>query len=223
MGWFEKMLRINDMVCPWWLCYSFDNPLRRLIHDPERILNPHVKTGMTAVDIGCGMGYFTLGLAKLVGSGGKVIAVDLQEQMLAALGKRARKADLADRIVPHRCRPDLLGVEGPADFVLAFWMAHEVRDKPRFFTQISAFLKPGGRFPTAERTSGCAEPRRPDGEGLTGIQPDFLTGGKLPVMMPYIPSRIVSARNGDVPIGGMYLDGEERGPWNRRLRKRDRT
>jgi ubiquinone/menaquinone biosynthesis C-methylase UbiE len=146
MGWFEKMLRINDMVCPWWLCYSFDNPLRRLIHDPERILNPHVNTGMTAVDIGCGMGYFTLGLAKLVGSGGKVIAVDLQQKMLSTLGKRACRAGLADRIVPHRCLPDRLGVEEPADFALAFWMAHEVRDKPRFFTQISAFLKPGGRL-----------------------------------------------------------------------------
>jgi SAM-dependent methyltransferase len=146
MGWLEKMLRINDMVCPWWLCYSFDNPLRRLIHDPERILNPHVTTGMTAVDIGCGMGYFTLGMANLVGPGGKVIAVDLQEKMLATLGRRAHKAGLADRIVPHRCRPDLLGVEEPADFVLAFWMAHEVRDKPRFFAQISAFLKPGGRL-----------------------------------------------------------------------------
>ncbi|MBU4143260.1 hypothetical protein KJ590_04695, partial [Patescibacteria group bacterium] len=49
------------MVCPWWLCYSFDNPLRRLFHDPERLLGPYVKTGMTAVDIGCGMGYFTIG------------------------------------------------------------------------------------------------------------------------------------------------------------------
>jgi ubiquinone/menaquinone biosynthesis C-methylase UbiE len=146
MGWFEKMLSINDRVCPWWLCYSFDNPLRRLIHDPERILNPHVKTGMTAVDIGCGMGYFTLGLAKLVGSGGKVIAVDLQEKMLATLGKRACKAGLADRIVLHRCRPDILGVEDPADFVLAFWMVHEVPDKPRFFGEIFSFLKPGGRL-----------------------------------------------------------------------------
>ena len=146
VGWFERLLRMNDRVCPWWLCYSFDNPLRRLIHDPERILNLHVKTGMTAVDIGCGMGCFTLGLAKLVGPGGKVIAVDLQEQMLAALGRRARKAGLSDRIVLHRCRPDRLGVEEFADFVLAFWMAHEVRDKPRFFAQISAFLKPGGRL-----------------------------------------------------------------------------
>jgi ubiquinone/menaquinone biosynthesis C-methylase UbiE len=146
MRWFQRVLRMNDRVCPWWLCYSFDNPLRRLIHDPERILNPHVKIGMTAVDIGCGMGHFTLGMAKLVGSGGKVIAVDLQEQMLAALGRRARKAGLADRIVLHRCRPDRLGVEEPADFVLVFWMAHEVPDKPRFFGEIFSLLKTDGRL-----------------------------------------------------------------------------
>jgi len=146
MGWFKKLLRMNDGVCPWWMCYTFDNPLRRLIQDPERLLEPYVQHGMTAVDIGCGMGYFTLGMAKLVGPGGKVIAVDLQQEMLAVLGRRALKAGLTDRIVPHRCRPDLLEVEEPADFVLAFWMAHEVRGKPRFFAQISAFLKPEGRF-----------------------------------------------------------------------------
>jgi ubiquinone/menaquinone biosynthesis C-methylase UbiE len=146
MGWLEKMIKTNDMVCPWWLCHTFDNPLRRLIHDPDHILNPHVRPGMTVVDIGCGMGYFTLGLAKLVGPEGKVIAVDLQERMLAALEGRARKAGLSDRIALTRCRPDDLGVREPADFVLAFWMAHEVPDKPRFFAQIFAFLKPGGRL-----------------------------------------------------------------------------
>lgn len=142
----KKLQRMNDRVCPWWLCRSFDNPLRRWIHDPERILNPHVAGGMTVVDIGCGMGYFTLGLANLVGPGGKVIAVDLQERMLSALKKRACKAGFADRIVLHCSRPDSLGVEEPADFVLAFWMAHEVRDKGLFFSQIFDFLKPGGRL-----------------------------------------------------------------------------
>jgi ubiquinone/menaquinone biosynthesis C-methylase UbiE len=146
MGWRERVSRVNDGVCPWWLCRSFDNPLRRWIHDPERILNPHVAEGMTAVDIGCGMGYFTLGLAKLVGPGGKVVAVDLQEKMLGALRGRAEKAGLAERIVLHRSRPDDLAVEGPADFALAFWMAHEVRDKPRFFAQIFDFLRPAGRL-----------------------------------------------------------------------------
>jgi ubiquinone/menaquinone biosynthesis C-methylase UbiE len=134
------------MVCPWWLCYSFDNPLRRLFHNPERLLNPYVKSGMTVVDIGCGMGYFTIGLARLVGHEGMVIAVDLQQQMLDALERRARRVGIAGRIVLHRCNQESLGVKEPADFALAFWMAHEVPDASRFFGEIFTFLKTGGRL-----------------------------------------------------------------------------
>ena len=146
MGLIEKLQRTNNIVCPWWLCYSFDSPLRRIFHKPEPLLAPYLRPGMIAVDIGCGMGYFTLGLAKLAGPGGRVIAVDLQQQMLDALERRARRAGVADRIVLHRCRPDSLGVEGPVDFALAFWMAHEVPDKPRFFRELFTLLKTGGRL-----------------------------------------------------------------------------
>lgn len=150
MGIIQKLERINNRVCPWWLCHTFDNPLRRIFHKPEPLLAPYLKPGMTAVDIGCGMGYFTMGLAKLVGSGGRVIAVDLQQRMLDALERRARRAGVADRIVLHRCRPESLGVEEPVDFALVFWMAHEVPDKPRFFREIFALLKTGGRLLLAE-------------------------------------------------------------------------
>ena len=146
MGLIGKLQRTNNMVCPWWLCYTFDNPLRRIFHKPEQLLAPYLKPGMIAVDIGCGMGYFTLGLARLAGPGGRVIAVDLQQRMLDALERRARRAGVADRIILHRCRPESLGVEGPADFALAFWMAHEVPDKPRFFREIFSLLKTGGRL-----------------------------------------------------------------------------
>ena len=137
---------MSEMVCPWWLCYSFDNPLRRLFHDPERLLHPYVKPGMTVVDLGCGMGYFTIGLARLTGPEGRVIAVDLQQKMLDALGRRSRRAGVAERIVLHRCRKASLGIEDSADFALAFWMAHEVPGKPRFFGEILALLKPQGRL-----------------------------------------------------------------------------
>ena len=79
-------------VCPWWGGYFIDNWLRRWIHNPATILAPFVRPDMTAMDFGCGMGMFSIAMAQLVGSKGRVIAVDLQQAMLDVLQKRARKA-----------------------------------------------------------------------------------------------------------------------------------
>jgi len=133
-------------VCPWWLAYTFDNPLRRLIHNPKKILSSHIQEGMCVMDVGCGMGYFTLELAGLVGDAGRVLAVDLQQQMLDIMMKRATRKGLAHRIVPHRARPNAIGVTTPVDFVLAFWMIHEVPDPVIFFTEIATILKSSAKL-----------------------------------------------------------------------------
>ena len=78
-------------VCTWWIAYTFDNPLRKLFHNPGKIFSDYVKEGMTVMDVGCGMGYFSIGMAKLVGANGKVIAVDLQQKMLDVLRRRAER------------------------------------------------------------------------------------------------------------------------------------
>lgn len=140
----------EDRVCPWWLAYTFDNPLRRFLHDPVRLLAPHVRKGMTVADIGCGMGYFTVGLAGLVGEQGTVFAVDLQQEMLDRTLKRVERAGVAQRVRLVRCAPDDIGVPQPVDFVLAFWMAHEAKDTHRFFRQVRAVLSEGGRMLVVE-------------------------------------------------------------------------
>ena len=68
--------KTSGHTCPWWLLFTFDNPLRRLVHNPQEILRPYVERGDTVLDVGCGMGSFTLGLAELVGKDGRVIAAD---------------------------------------------------------------------------------------------------------------------------------------------------
>jgi hypothetical protein len=49
-------------VCPWWIGYFLLIPWRQFIHDPKRILSPYVREGMTVLEVGPGMGYFTLTL-----------------------------------------------------------------------------------------------------------------------------------------------------------------
>jgi ubiquinone/menaquinone biosynthesis C-methylase UbiE len=137
-------------ICPWWLTYTFDNPLRRLLHPPEQVLGAWVRPGMTVLDVGCGIGHFSLGMARLVGPHGRVIAADVQERSLAAVARRARRAGLADRITTHRCAPDACAVAGPVDFALAFWMLHETPSAERLCRDVAAVLAPGGRFLVAE-------------------------------------------------------------------------
>jgi ubiquinone/menaquinone biosynthesis C-methylase UbiE len=147
------MAHDHHHVCPWWLGYLLVNPLRRLIEPPGRLLGPYVRPGMTVVEPGCGMGYFTLPLARMVGPSGRVIAVDLQEKMIRGLVRRARRAGLADRIVPAVSAADDLRLNPfreSADLAVALHMVHEVPDRERFLAQIQESLKPSGRLLVVE-------------------------------------------------------------------------
>jgi len=133
-------------TCPWWLCFTFYNPLRRIIQNPESILQGLVHKGDKVLDIGCGMGYFSLPLAGMVGSSGNVICVDLQDKMLEAVRRKATKAGLIKIMEFQKCAPDTLGLTENADFALAFWMMHEVQNKQKFFQEVWGSLRDGGTF-----------------------------------------------------------------------------
>jgi 2-polyprenyl-3-methyl-5-hydroxy-6-metoxy-1,4-benzoquinol methylase len=133
-------------ICPWWCCFTIDNPLRRLFHNPERMLSPYIRPGFTVIDIGPGMGFFTIPMCRLVGTEGRVIAADVQQKMLDGVMRRARRHGLTNRLETVQSLPGDLGASEKADFVLAFWMVHEVQGRERFLRQVTALLKPEGRF-----------------------------------------------------------------------------
>ena len=137
-------------VCPWWICFTFDNFLRRKVMNPLKIMSPYIKEGMTVMDVGPGMGYFTISIAKLVGPSGKVIAADLQQHMLEAIQRRAVKAGVQNRITLHQTTVDNIGLRTQVDFCLAFWMVHEVGDRRGFINQVASTIKPRGLFLVAE-------------------------------------------------------------------------
>jgi ubiquinone/menaquinone biosynthesis C-methylase UbiE len=137
-------------TCPWWLTWTFDNPLRRLFHDPHKILEPYVVPGSRVADIGCGMGSFTVELARIVGPGGNVQAVDMQPQQLRVAERRCRRAGVADWVRFVEATAGSLELAGPIEFLLAFWMVHEVAARAGFFDQLRAVTEPGARVLVAE-------------------------------------------------------------------------
>lgn len=135
-----------ERVCPWWMGRVLLNPWRHWKMQPERLLEHYVRAGMTVVEPGPGMGFFTLSLARLAGAQGRVIAVDRQPKMLDELRRRAQSAGLAERIETRVAEPDTLGIgdlAGTVDFVLASAVVHEVPSAQRFFEELAAALRPG--------------------------------------------------------------------------------
>jgi ubiquinone/menaquinone biosynthesis C-methylase UbiE len=136
------------------------SPLRRIMDDPRRILAPYVSDGMTVLEPGPGMGFFTLELARLVGARGSVIAVDIQPKMLAGLERRARRAGLSERIHCRLGKGRQLGVDdltASVDFVLAYAVVHELPDALAFFQEAARALKKSGRLLFAEPSGPVPE------------------------------------------------------------------
>jgi SAM-dependent methyltransferase len=146
---------MDNHVCPWYIGYLLASPLRRLFQHPEKILSPYVKAGMTVLEVGPGMGFFSLPLAKLVGESGRVVCVDLQQKMIDNLRKRADKAGLLWRIETRLCAETSLQVgdfKERIGFALAFAVVHEIPDRKNLFMEIFDSLKKGGILLLSEPT-----------------------------------------------------------------------
>ena len=133
-------------VCPPWLAFLLTSVFRRMFHNPERILARFIKPGDTVLDVGCGPGFFTIPMARMVGEKGLVIAADVSPGMLERVKRRAERAGVSGRILLQLSDQNKLGVSQKVDFALAFWAAHEAGDLGRFFADIKAALRPDGIF-----------------------------------------------------------------------------
>jgi SAM-dependent methyltransferase len=101
---------------------------------------------MTVLEPGPGMGFFTLPLARRVGTSGRVVAVDIQARMIASLKRRLARAGLLSRVDARLVAANTMGLTdlaGAVDFTLAFALVHEVPAVEPFFAEIAQASKPG--------------------------------------------------------------------------------
>jgi ubiquinone/menaquinone biosynthesis C-methylase UbiE len=145
-----EMDRRKNRVCPVSGASSLDNRLRRWLQNPRKILSSHIKEGMTVLDFGCGPGYFVIEIAQMVGKSGRVIAADLQEGMLQKLRQKIHGTELEERITLHRCAENKIGLSEKADFVLAFYVVHEIPNQEELFMELESILQPSGQLLVVE-------------------------------------------------------------------------
>jgi len=162
-------------VCPWWLGYLLASPLRRMMQDPAKVVAPHVAEGMTVLEPGPGMGFFTLELARRVGATGRVVAIDIQPRMLSSLKRRAVRTGLSDRVITRVATAAGLGITdlaGSVDFTLAFALVHELPSPEAFFKEVASASKAQAGLLFAE-PSGHVKPEQFETELRAAIDAGF--------------------------------------------------
>ena len=126
-------------------------PEREREEQPDRVVaSLRIPRGATVIDLGAGVGYFTWRLAKQVGPHGKVIAVDIQSQMLDMLSENMRKRRInnVETILGTPSDPRL--AEDSADLALLVDVYHELAYPAKIMASVRRALRPGGRLAIVE-------------------------------------------------------------------------
>ena len=136
----------SSKVCPVERAGALETPLRRLVQNPTKILKPYLKAGDKVLDFGCGPGFFTFDIAQLVGETGFVYAADLQAGMLEKVQNKIISHNFQSRIKIHKCDESGIHLNDTVDFILAFYMIHELNDQDIAFQEFKKILKPNGKI-----------------------------------------------------------------------------
>lgn len=126
--------------------------------DPLRFLARFgLRAGQTALDLGCGPGFWTLPLSEFVGPAGRVWALDVSREMLVELAKRqppqVRSLQTELPLIPLR--------DGAVDLAWGAFVLHEVEPPQRLVAELRRVVRPGGRAAILEWRPDAASDRGP--------------------------------------------------------------
>jgi len=149
---FERMIHMSHKFNPE-NKQKLDNPERRKLLPPEETLGRlGMEEGTVVADIGCGIGYFTLSAARIVGRQGKVFALDLLTEMLEIVKEKTVEQHLTNVEMVQVKENDFVLAEKTIEYALACLVVHETENPMDFFREVYRILQPGGRLAIIEWT-----------------------------------------------------------------------
>lgn len=126
---------------------ELDSPQRKRLFNPARFLKfLGIKPDMYVADIGCGTGFFTVLLSRVVGEKGRVFAVDISKEMLRDVRKRIKKEGIRNvRVMLSKENEIPIGSKR-IDYCLLSSVVHELENKTLFFKELGRILKDRGEI-----------------------------------------------------------------------------
>jgi ubiquinone/menaquinone biosynthesis C-methylase UbiE len=125
---------------------AYEGGSRDAWQQPERVIAAlGIQPGERVADLGSGSGYFTLRLARAVGPGGRVFAVDIDQQMNDYVRERATQAGIGNIEVILARTDDPLLPDGAIDLVFTSDTYHHLGDRSAYFRDLKRDLAPGAR------------------------------------------------------------------------------
>ncbi len=154
-----KLAKGRSEPCPSSLGWLVDLPIRRRYMRPvlDRV---GLRPGETLLELGPGPGAFTVDAARRLGPEGRLIAVDIQPEMIAQVEERVRLAGLTN-VKTHVASAYELPIEDDSvDRAFLVTVLPEIPDPVRGLREVYRVLKPGGLFSTTEEFMDPDYPRR---------------------------------------------------------------
>jgi SAM-dependent methyltransferase len=150
--WWRWASRRRQLPCPSWLAGVLDNPLTETVAGTQTTLDRiGLQPGEVVLDVGSGPGRLAVPAAQRVGANGRVVALDVQPEMLARLQERAAEAGVTN------IELQLVDISGdnslPANRFDRAWLVTvlgEIPDREAALRNLWRLLRPGGTLSITE-------------------------------------------------------------------------
>lgn len=150
IGW-RIISRRTHAPCPAWLAWSLELPGGMKWAGGISVLDRlAIAPGMRVADVGCGPGRLTIPMAERVGPRGEVVALDIQEAMLAKLQRRIEEKGLRNIKLIHAGAGDGMLPSDTFDRAVLVTVLGEIPDREKALREIYKSLKPGGILSVTE-------------------------------------------------------------------------
>ena len=146
--------KLVHFPAPAFIGRGLDSNYRRKLQPPEKIIQRSgIRKGMRVLEVGCGSGAYTTFVARVVGGGGKVYALDIQPEMLQQLQSKLAKPeneDIRNIELINSSAYELPFDDDSLDLVYMVTVLQEIPDRNKTLQQVRRVLKPGGILSVTE-------------------------------------------------------------------------